>query len=79
MSPQLTRILQGHSTSCFIYDFVIQMISEKTLCNKHFIGNLRDILHENNRYYNSHKFSYKFAFTLSLSFLANQTQVQGFQ
>ena len=32
-------VLQG----CFIYNFVIQVISEKTLCSKDFTGNLRDI------------------------------------
>ena len=30
-------------TGCFIYNFVIQVISEKTLCSKGFTSNLRDI------------------------------------
>ena len=29
--------------SCFIYNFVIQVISEKTLCSKGFTSNLREI------------------------------------
>ena len=36
-------------------------------------------LHENNRNYNSYKFSYKFAFILFFSFLTNQKQESGFQ
>ena len=36
-------------------------------------------LHENNRNYNSYRFSYKFAFILFLSFLTNQKQYSGFQ
>ena len=36
-------------------------------------------LHENNRNYNSYRFSYKFAFILFLSFLINQKQESGFQ
>ena len=36
-------------------------------------------LHENNRNYNSYRFSYKFAFILFLSFLTNQKQESGFQ
>ena len=31
------------SADCFIYSFVIQVISEKTLCSTEFTGNLRDI------------------------------------
>ena len=55
------------------------MINEKTLCSKGFINNLRNILYENNRNYNSYRFSYKFAFILLLSFLTNQKQESGFQ
>ena len=36
-------------------------------------------LHENNRNYNSYKFSYKFVFTLFFSFLTSQKQESGFQ
>ena len=36
-------------------------------------------LHENNRHYNSYRFSYKFTFILFLSFLTNQKQESGFQ
>ena len=36
-------ICWGPSTSCFIYSFVIQVISEKTLCSKGSTSNLRDI------------------------------------
>ena len=41
--PLLTRICWGNSTGCFIYSFVIQEISEKTLSCKGFTSNLRDI------------------------------------
>ena len=40
----------------FIYGFVLQVISRKTLCSKHFTRNSRDITYENNRNYNSYKF-----------------------
>ena len=43
MYPYLTRICWGRSTGCFIYNFVIQVISEKTLCSKGFTSNLWDI------------------------------------
>ena len=36
-------------------------------------------LHENNRNYNSYKFSYKFAFILSFYFLTSQKQESRFQ
>ena len=36
-------------------------------------------MHENNRNYNSYRFSYKFAFIFFLSFLTNQKQESGFQ
>ena len=51
---------------------------------KHFVVKvllaIREIfLHENNRNYNSYRFSDKFAFILFLSFLANQKQKSGFK
>ena len=36
-------LLRGRLTSCFTYGFVIQVISEKTLCSKGFSNNLREI------------------------------------
>ena len=79
MCEWLARICWERSTGCFIYSFVIQVIREKTLCRKGFTSNLRDILQENNRNYNSYRFIYKFAFILFLSFLTNQKQESGFQ
>ena len=38
-----------------------------------------NILHENNRSYDSYRFSYKFGFILFLSFFKNQSQKSGFQ
>ena len=67
---QLARIRRRFSTGCFIYNFVIQVISEKSLCSKDFSSNLRD---------NSYRFCYKFAFILFLSFLTNQKQESCFQ
>ena len=43
MCPYLARNCWRISTGCFIYNFVIQVISEKTLCSKGFASNLRDI------------------------------------
>ena len=43
MYPSLVRICWGRSTGCFIYSFLIQMISEKTLSNNAFTSSLRDI------------------------------------
>ena len=36
MYPQLARISSGRSTSCFIYSFVIQMITEKNTVQRRF-------------------------------------------
>ena len=36
-------------------------------------------LHENNRNYDSYRFTYKFAFILFMPFLTNQKQESGFQ
>ena len=49
------------------------------LCSKGFTSNLTYILHENNRNYNSYRFSSKFTFILFLFFLANQKQESRFQ
>ena len=70
--------LLRRSTGCFIYNFVIQVISAKTPCSKDFTSNLRDFLHENNHNYNSYIFSYKIAFILFFSF-QKQKQESGFQ
>ena len=62
-----------------------QVISEKKLCRKglakvQVAPKVQQIfLHENNRDYNSYRFSYKFVVILFLSFLANQKQESGFQ
>ena len=75
MSSQLARIYWGGSASCFIYSFVIQAISGKTLCS-----NLRNIYTwNNNRNHNSYRFSYKFAFIIFLFVLINQKQESRFQ
>ena len=75
----MARICLGRSTGCFIYSFVIQVISEKHCVAKVLLAIWEIILHENNRNYNSYRFSYKFAFILFLSFLTNQKQESGFQ
>ena len=62
--PYLARICWGHSTGFVIYNFVIQVISEKTLCSKGFASNLRDIFTWKYRNYNS----YKFIFILWIGF-----------
>ena len=75
------RICWERSTSCFIYSFLIEMISKKTL---HFVAMVllaiwEIFLYEYNRSYNFYRFSYKFGFILFLSFLTNQKQESGFQ
>ena len=55
------------------------MISEKTLGSKNFTRNLGEILYDNDRNYNSYKFSYKFTFIRVLSFHRNQKQESSFQ
>ena len=74
----LAMICWGLSLSCFVYGFVFQVICEKTLGNKNFTSNFRDILYENNCNYNSSKFSYKFAFIPFLSSRKNQKQESSF-
>ena len=78
MCTYLARICWELSLSCFVYGFVLQVISEKTLGNKNFTSNFRDILYENNCNYNSSKFSYKFAFIPFLSSRKNQKQESNF-
>ena len=55
------------------------MISEKTLCKKVLQGVLERFLYDNNRNYNSYKFSYKFDVIPVLSFRSNQKQESDFQ
>ena len=50
---------------------MIQVINEKTLWAKVLVSIVGIFLHENNRNYNSYRFSYKFAFILFLYFLTN--------
>ena len=54
------------------------MISEKTVA-RILQGILEKFLYENNRNYNSYKFSYKFDFIPVLSFRRNQKQESKFQ
>ena len=74
MCTLLARIWWGHSTSFLVYDFVFQVISEKT--RKHCVarilqGILERFLYENNCNYNSYKFRYKFDFIPVFSFRRN--------
>ena len=71
--------LLKHSAGCFIYSYVIQVISAKALCSKVVLAIWEMFLHENNRNYNSYRFSYKLAFIFRLSFLTKQKQGSGFQ
>ena len=50
------------------------MIDEKSCVAKVLVAVWEIFLHENNRNYNSDRFSYKFTFILFLSFLTNQNQ-----
>ena len=69
-------LLRACSTGCFIYSFVIQVISEKTLCSKYFTSSLRVFLHENNRNYNFY-FSYKSGFIqLFVLFYKRKTKIR---
>ena len=75
----MATICWARSTGCFIYNFVIQVISEKQCLAKILLAIWDIFLNENNRNYNSYRFSYKFAFILFFSFLTNQKQESGFQ
>ena len=75
MCPYLAKICWGRSTGSFIYSFVIQVI--KHCVAKVLLTMWEMFLNENNRNYNSYRFSYKFAFILFLSFLINQKQESG--
>ena len=57
---------------CFIYSFVIQVISEKALCSRDFNSNLKDIFYIKTIAAIIPRFSYKCIFTLVVSFLKNQ-------
>ena len=69
MCPWVVRICWQDSKGCFISNFMIQVVSEKTLCSKGFISNFRDIFTWKWSNYNSYRFSYKFAFMLFLFLL----------
>ena len=73
------RIFWVRSAGCFIYSFVVQVIIEKTLCNKGFTCSLRDILHENIRNYNSYRLVANSLLSLFLPFLTKQKKESGFQ
>ena len=75
----MARICWGHSTGCFIYSFVIQVISEKNRVAKILLAIWDIFLHENNCNYNSYRFTYKFDFILFLPFFTNQKQESGFE
>ena len=63
----------------FCFSFVFQVISKKALYSKDFTNNLRVILYENNRNYNSNKLNCKFAFIPFLSIGRNPKQESKFQ
>ena len=63
----------------FYLQFYDSSENVKALCSKGFSSNLTYVLHENNRNYNSYRFSSKFTFILFLFFLANQKQESRFQ
>ena len=54
-------------------------IWKKHCVTKVLLAILEIFLHENNRNYNSYRFSYEFIFILFLSFLTNQKQESSFQ
>ena len=72
------RIYWGRSTRCFVYGFVFQVIREKNCVAKILHRIWETFLIEDNRNYNSCKFSYKFAFIPFLSFQRNQKQESNF-
>ena len=79
MCTQLTMICWVHSSSCFVYGFMIQVISEKH-CVATIIPDIWETpLYKNNCNYNSYKFNCKFTFIPFLSFRRNQKQESNFQ
>ena len=75
----MVRICWGRSRVCFIYSFMIQVISQKAMCSKGFLAIWEILLHGNNHNYSSYRFSDKFTFTLCLSLLTNRKQGSGFE
>ena len=73
------RVCWGCSTSCFLYYFVFQVITEKHCVAKISQGIWEGFLNKNNRIYNSYKFSYKFAFIPCLFLRRKQKQESNFQ
>ena len=71
----LLRVFTGY----FVYGFVFEVISEKSLCSKDFTKVLREILYENNHKSSSYKFRDKSAYIPALSFRRNQNQESNFQ
>ena len=62
------------------YRLFYLQFSIKVISKKHWTARVWEISSiENNRNFNSHRFNYKFAFILFLSFLTNQTQESSFQ
>ena len=74
MCLQLPTIYWGHFANCFIYSFVFQVISVKTLCSKGFTCNLRDFCVSVIAIFTSYKFSRKFDFISLFSFNKKQKQ-----
>ena len=64
------------SASCFVYFFVFQLVSERTLCSKGFTSYFvfYYFVYENKCNSNSYKFSYKLAFIALLPFRMNKKQ-----
>ena len=74
------KICLGRSKICF-FSTVLRL---EWSVKKHYVTKISQgirerFLYGNNRNYNSYKFSYKFAFTSSLSFRRNQKQESNFE
>ena len=72
----MARICWERSKSCFIYGFVIQVISKKHCVAKVLLAIWQIFLHENNPNSGSDKFSCKFAFIHFLFLLRNQEETK---
>ena len=79
MCHYLARICWEHSIQVFLFAvFWFKWSVKKHCVTKVLLAIWETILLENNRNYNSYRFSYKFVFTLFLWFLTNRKQESGF-
>ena len=74
MCPLFARICWRRSAGCFIYSLCFKLSVKKHCIAKVLLAIWEIFFHENNRNYDSYRFSYKFGFIPFFSFLPNLKQ-----